>query len=144
MKRYYQWLCMCRKNIIILEIIYGIKYRVANFYRTWLWNVRGCDPPEDVPILCYTCHLIFILGYLALYLFHPSCNAPTWVIPTTIRIWFSVASKLCAMLIGVAYKIWRATSSDMHHQVSCDTLFYCHPMIAWQLMCIYSWLCGPC
>ena len=27
------------------KIIYGIHYRVANFHRTWLWNVRGCDLP---------------------------------------------------------------------------------------------------
>ena len=37
----YMW-----KNITILTIIYSIQYRVANFYRTWSWNVRGCDPPE--------------------------------------------------------------------------------------------------
>jgi hypothetical protein len=46
-KIYYQWFCLCQKINIILEIIYGIYYRVANFYRTWLWNVRGCDPPEE-------------------------------------------------------------------------------------------------
>jgi len=34
-KRYYQRLCVCGKNIIMFNIIYGIQYKIANFYRTW-------------------------------------------------------------------------------------------------------------
>ena len=40
--------CICRKNIIILKITFGMEYRVANFYCTWLWNVRRCDHPEPL------------------------------------------------------------------------------------------------
>ena len=88
-KRYYQWLRICRKNINIFKIIYGMQYRGTNFVRTRCSTWHGMNPRATKCI-----HII----YLLIPAQKSSCPTPCWwvdkiAMPTTWW-WFLLCSHL--------------------------------------------------
>ena len=45
-KRYYQWLCICRKNIIHFKIIYGMSYKGSKLCSHVVFNLTMEWPPR--------------------------------------------------------------------------------------------------